>query len=634
MLEDALATLQAHADLLHAVKHAAEVIGAVILEAIGAELLASTVIIGTLTVATAVGTAVILAGSIGLQLLLNRPNRASIPGGPALPPPEAGHQPVRQTSASRIVGYGRVRLAGAYMLFEASNKVSYDVIALHHGRIAGFVGFYLHDDVVTLGGGGVVNGMADGRYGTGKVTIATHLGTDPETAFGAIISGLFPIWTAAHRGDGIASLMLKCDPVAAIGDFPTIFPRGLPLPSAVMDCTPIYDWRDGAQAAGNSATWKVSANPVVQLVDFLTNADRGMGLAWATLITPVIAALTVEANLCDAGVARADGGSEPRYASNGSFPLDSDPADVISSILDTCDGWISQNGDGSLALKVGVYRAPTIALSSKHVRGVSLQYDLADEEVVNELTLDYTEPQLDYKTVPGRPWRDETDISARGKTRSQRFALPWVYSHPQARRLAKRRMAQFRAPLRGTLTTTLYGLRALGERWVLVDVPDITADLVGLVVEIRAMTIDLLNASVTFKFVSVNPNSIDAWDPATEENSAASIPGKLVFPPPPVPANVAAIPDPVFLAGNFIVSFDDPGRSDLLYQVEWRVNGSGGSFLTESNTGGTLASGRVSVKAGRTAPFPATYEVKVRSFAPSGPPSAFSSSTTVTVVGP
>lgn len=600
-----------------------EAVGSLALAAVGEEafaLLPIFGIAGATTYAGVVGSAILIGGSVGLSMLLNRPQGTAGDqiGGPALPPPEASHQPLKQAIPPRMVGFGRVRLAGAYVLFEAKSGVSYDIIAFHHGPIGGIVGYYLNDDVITIDAStGVVDVQGDGRYGSSAITIKTRTGLVPETAYSEISTPLSTIWGANYRGDGLASLALICSQQSTPSAFANIYPRGLPQPSVVADCTSILDPR--------TSTSSVSTNPVLQAIFYLTDVDRGMGFDYGTLITPNLAALMVHADICDAQVARNDGSTEARYTSNGSFSLDSDPADVLSSILDTCDGWLSQNGDGTLSLVVGQFIAPTIALESQHIRGCSIQYDVAEEEAVNELTLEYTEPRLDYQTEPGQSWRNETDISERGKVLSQRFALPWVYSHPQARRLAKRRDAQNNAALRGTLTTTLYGIRCLGERWVQVNAPDLP-DLESLTIEIRGMTVDLLNATCSINFISVDPAAIDAWNPATEEGSPPVIPQKLVFPPPPVPANLTVI-DP-----RITIAFDNPGRSDLTFQAEFRVNGSSGAFtLGVAGLAATLVSGRfqVHIHDPSFVDF-TTYEIKLRAFAPAGAGSAFSSSVVAT----
>ena len=152
----------------------------------------------------------------------------------------------------------------------------------------------------------------------------------------------------------------------------------------------------------------------------------------------------------------------------------------------------------------------------------------------------------------------------------------------------------------------------------------------NVVVEVLGVTVDLLNARCAIKFVSVDPLTIDAWDKDTEEGSPPVIPEKLIAPAPPVPANVDGDAT-LFLEGaKFDVSFDDPGRADLDYQIRWRIFGSGDPYSEDARTPGTLDAGRVHVLGGFDAPA-GTYEVGVRSFAPSGPGSSYSSSVTIVV---
>lgn len=616
----------------------AETVGIILLGALGLAELGATAIIGTLTVASVVGGAVLLAGAIGLQLLLARrpAGAAASLAATSLPPPEAGHAPLRQAIGSRVRGYGRNRLAGVYMLYEELSGDSYDVMAFHHGRIAGIVGYYLHDDVVEIDGSGVVEGQGDDRYSGDVIEINTRLGLDTETAYSDLVTAFTSsaIWTNSHRGDGLASASLVCQGVT-LEDYTTVYPRGLPVLSIIADCAPLFDARDEAQLRSDSSTWLVSSNPVVQAIECLTSSDAGFGFEYDTLILPVVDALNAEADLCDAAVTLASGGSEPRYRSDGFFALDSDPVDVLSAILDSCDGWLSENGDGSLALKVGVYRAPTFTIEARHIKGFSLQYGVADEELINEIAFTYTEPQADYKSLPGNPWRDETDIDRRGKTRSQNFPLPWVQSHSQGRRLSKRKMAKLNAPLRGTIRTTLYGIQALGERWIEIDAGEVCDDFTGLVIEVMNMKVDLMKAEVFFDFIKVNPNEIDAFDATEEEGDAPTIPDKLVSPPPPIPASVLASQLRSGGGADFIrlsVSLTDPARSDLTYQVAYRVSGSGSAFTELARAGGSLAGGRVTVVVSTLIAdhdqATSDLEVKARAYAPTGSPSSYSSSAT------
>lgn len=606
----------------------AETVGLLLLSWIGITGAAATFTIGAtgITLAGLVGTAALVGGSIGLNYLL----AARVPlNDTSLPAPESGHQAIRQAIPPRVAGYGRNRLAGAYLLYEEEGGDSYDVQGFHHGRIGGVIGYYLHDDVVDVVGG-VVQEQGDGRYGDNLVSIDTRLGLDTETAYAPIVSALPSVWTSAHRGDGIASASLICLAADDPSDYTIKYPRGKPELSVVADCSPIFDPRDSDQDREDPSTWLVSSNPVLQLLDILTNADRGMGLDWDILVAPVLEALMAEADLCDALVYCKDGSSEPRYKSDGIFTLDGDPVDVIAAILDTCDGWISENGDGSLALKVGLYRTPEFVLEGEHIKGFSIQYGVPDEEVVNELTLEYTSPSLDYKTAPGAPLRDEDDISSRGQVRSKPLALKWVQSHPQGQRLLKRKMAQLNAPLRGTVTTTMYGFRGLGERWIKIEAPEYP-DFADLVIEVRGVTIDLIRGTLTFRFVSVDPETANAWDPATEEGDAPTIPEKLVSPPPPIPV-IDHINAVLFVGSpfKFQIIIDDPGRSDLRYQARWRISGSGSAYTVDPLADGVLlVGGQLAISEGYGADYGNLYEVQLRSYAPSGLPSDWSTSKTV-----
>jgi hypothetical protein len=287
--------------------------------------------------------------------------------------------------------------------------------------------------------------------------------------------------------------------------------------------TPYYARVAGVLAS--PAQWCcVISNPVLQRIDYLTSRDHGMGLDRSKLIDPVLATLMAKANLCDELVLDRNGNSEPRYACCGKFNFDEDPADVLGAIDATCDLWETEDGEGHLAIEVGVYQAPTVSLrlddGSLLMGPFSIDYDVADESTINELQITYTDPASKYQEVAGRPWRNEADISARGLVRSQSLALPFVRKHSQARRLAKRAMARLSMP-HGTLTAPLAGLQALGQRWVKISYP-IIPELADAVVELSKGSIDFMRGTVTFEWLLIDPTTIDAWDPATEEDGPIS----------------------------------------------------------------------------------------------------------------
>ncbi len=540
-----------------------------------------------LTVAGAVGGAALFAASVAVAFAT----------APEVPKAGDGSQAIRQSIPPRPFGYGRTRVAGAYMLYEVdpSNDDSHDVVAFHQGGIAGVVHVYLNDDVVEISAStdyviGILNGPSDARYeanaggAANSVNVQYRLGASTETAYADVITAMPTLWTSSHRGDDVASLMLRCENTAT-ANIPKLYPRGLPRPSVVGDLAPVWDPRDTGQSRADATTWTVSSNPVLQLLDYLTHDDRGPALDYTTLIEPNIDDWMDEADICDEAATKADGSTEPRYRSDGWAFLTTDPAEVIGAILATCDGWLTEGGDGTLELFVGKLTGRTLAITfnDDHIVGFDIDKGVPDEDLVNEVQFTYTAPQANWRDCPGVAMRDETAITDAGVVRSTRLQLSWVQSHSQGRRLAKRMLARHTAAARGSITTTLYGLRALGQRWVRVSSRLVT-DLADAVIEITRARIDLANARVTFEWTLVDEATVDAWDETTEEGEAPSY-----F---PVPTNVAAV-DPG--AGTTIrVDFDelDPVQDWLYYVIDYRVGTSGAwsrkvvsaSLLTDAGT--------------------------------------------------
>jgi hypothetical protein len=68
----------------------------------------------------------------------------------------------------------------------------------------------------------------------------------------------------------------------------------------VADCSPCWDPRDPAQHRNDETTWLYTSNPVIELIDYLTRVDGGMGLDLDTILPPAQLALwMIEADICD-----------------------------------------------------------------------------------------------------------------------------------------------------------------------------------------------------------------------------------------------------------------------------------------------------------------------------------------------
>lgn len=192
-------------------------------------------------------------------------------------------------------------------------------------------------------------------------------------------------------------------------------------------------------------------------------------------------------------------------------------------------GWL-KSGDGALSITVGVYRTPTDPpLTEKHIFGFALNYGQADEQTVNEIDISFTDPAFKYASNQPEPWRDEAAISLTGVLRSQSLDLKWVQSWQQARRLAGRAMQRLNPAMTGSFTTSLYGLRYLGKRWVPIQYPFVSG-LQNNVVEIQSAQVDLMAGNIVWNFNLIDTGSIEAYTPAGAD-AAPSAPPSLPIGP-------------------------------------------------------------------------------------------------------
>ncbi|MGL3208683.1 hypothetical protein [Bradyrhizobium sp. BR 1433] len=449
----------------------------------------------------------LLATSIGLQFALNNPD---------IPKPENGAVPLKQGVVARRRGYWINRLSGPYLLFIAAGGNSQDMIAFHSGRIEEVLQIYLHDQPVSVSPapthGAVTTVATVGADQYAGVLIQIFYGLDSQNSCDMLnpdsTSGY---WTPAYAGRGTACLALYCQRAPDPEAFTKRFQQGLPLPSVVAKCAPIWDPRDPAQSVADPSTWTASPNGVLQLMDYITLADGGMGEDREILFPPaVVDQWMAEAALCDQVTSYG-----PRFQTAGWYNFDNSPESVLGNLLATMDGWLTEAGDGTLALTVGVYREPTEpAIMPRHILGCTVQFGTADEDSVNQLDVTFTNPDIGYVSDPINPVRDEEAITRAGVVRNRPLDLSWVQNSGQAAMLGERALLRANPEASGTLVTTLYGLRYMGKRWVKIQFPPYVKRLNErgvCVVEIQDKgKIDLTNSRVTFNWRLVDPDELGA----------------------------------------------------------------------------------------------------------------------------
>lgn len=449
--------------------------------------------------ATLVGSGLFLAASIGLQYALSRP----------APKAEDGSQPVRQPLQPRQRGYWNNRLSGAVMLATAGGAApttAVMVCAFHQGPIDSIIGLYFDDDQVVatndiLHGGNTGSIIGPGGY-YASASLSINLGLPGQVAdpalTGSVASGL---WTSDFVGNGIAYWGLQATAPSDPTQFAKLYPRGLPKPSVVANCSRIWNPRDGSQDPNDQSTWHSRSNPVLQLLDYLRIADGGMGFALDEFCPPArLAQWMTEADLCDVDL----GGGDIRFQSGGWYTYDTQPQDVVNKMLATMDGWLAPAGDGTLALTVGVYREPTLPpIQARHVLDCLVTLGNPDETLINQLDCSWTNPLEDYATDQSEPIQDSGSVSLVGEIKRQPLDLSWVQWLPQVVRLGESALRRLNPKRSGTIITTLYGLIYRGQRWIKLQFP--FPGLENCVIEVQDLQVDILGGTVTIKFNRYDP---------------------------------------------------------------------------------------------------------------------------------
>jgi hypothetical protein len=596
------------------------------------------------TTAFSIASTVVSGLTLGLTALGVQSAAGLLGLGPSMPKPVTTETAIKTSRPPRISAYGRMRLYGAYIIYEtADNGVAVDVYAVHEGQMSALVQRYLGDDPVTLTAE-FVNAGSDGRYGDSKVSFYHTDGAVPGTPFSAVTTLLgSTIWTTDHRGDGVVLVAVLSASVKA-EDFQTIYPQSQPpIPSLVADwqACPNPSSSDPLDESG----WGYTENPVRHLLHYmlvregpkpsLPKSDAGYAAElaalrsawWAAKIAPTLSYWIAAAAVCNEARTLNAGGTEAKYRACIAHKHTEKHEAVKSAILATFDGWMAPRADGAIVIYAGKYYTPTVSIGPDEI--VSYTYEgggVDDDRAVNELVCSYVSALHDYNTVECDAWRDEDDITERGQVLSSSLD-PGVPSHAQVRYLAKRLMQRTNAPSRGTVTTNIAGRAARGERFINLRIEESGAVFYDGPAEILSLSRSL-SGGVTFEWVQADP-AVDNWTAATEEGEPAAVGNRIA----PTPLDTPAIDTatPATESGQSYVDLDvtAPDRTDMTWYAHWRIDGASvwgaDAVYTDTAAGSPVAL--------RVGPVPSgeTIEVEVAYTVGDGRRSPWSASTSVVI---
>jgi hypothetical protein len=489
--------------------------------------------------------------SIGLNFLASSMFR------PPQPKPEDIQQSTKQPTQPRTRHYGRVKVSGPWAFAEAKGGNFHKVLALGVGPIDAFEETWIEDQKVTLNGSGWVTSGPWGDAPPNNARILLRRGLSTETVYSELRS-VFPEWTTAHRGDGIASLYVQqsgCNQE----NYLKRWPKGIDTSLRVVmraalvknPVTGIIAWNDNAAAV---------------VCDYITHRD-GMRLPEAIVSTPQAQAGWVTSyNRSLQALPLKGGGTEARYRLWGSYSLEERPADVLGRMLACCDGRLVPTPDGGLTLDIGGPDAADVIIGPDAITGFSELGRGRDVlSTANTIRATFLDPKGDYQAADADPWVDAADVSERGEiVADKQFNMS--PSHSQCRRLMKLEAYRANPKWVGTFQLNLRGLAAFAKRYVRIQYPLFQIDerfeiqdfkfivseggiLTGVAIQVQSM-----------------PVAASQWDPAQEEGDAPVADDSEGG---GVPTPAAPLVD-IIAGPKARLSFSPPPSNAYVYQAQFK----------------------------------------------------------------
>lgn len=532
-----------------------EAIGAAIITAATASATTGAVVgayaIAGVSLSTIVGTTALFGGSLLVRTLTTPDSKQKV----------ASRQfATRQALPPRRRAYGRVKLSGPFIAYDAFGGSFLIGVYLVEGPIDAYEEFWLDDRLAALPPGSL-GGPAGVLPWLGAVTIEAHLGT-PDQVASPLLQQL-PYWTADRRLRGCAYIAQRAAPVPE-KFFQKVYESGSwPQPRAVIRASKVRNINDPAQTA-DPATWAWSDIAALCIRDFLTHPTWGMQVPEALIDDD---SFRLKASIDAEPIVNVYGNTYPRYFLAGTYDLTDEPADVLQGMLDACDGRLFLTPDGKIGITGGRYVPPEVTIGQDAVISFgSLEAGSGKRATFNRLKTSYVSWAHDYQQIEGEPWDDLDGQEESGEILEQDFSRPWVSLHNQLRRLAKIHTAKQNPRFRITgMVTSRAGLPALYEDVIRLALPRYGIDAVFRVE--RAVAAGD-GSTCTFDLASIDPTAWD-FDAATEEGDTPPLPNVDAAPEViPSPQNLTVLVERRAVSGGISAVFvrlvaAEPERPDL-----------------------------------------------------------------------
>lgn len=489
---------------------------------------------------------------------------------PSAPKPEDGKFNLKQSVPPLVYVLGKVKKAGDYAFLEETGGIAYHITVLAAHKINGFVSHWLHDEEAALDGSG--NVTSPGHFNS-QVTIATRLGAAASTAYSAVVSAFPSIWTSAHRGDGLATVMMYARSVAA-EEIQTTYPSGMPQHQAIIEGhAEIYDPR--------TETYGYTTNFALFRLWHLTSPVGGK----LTLDNMYLPDWEDAADVCDQDILNRAGGTEKRYHGGMWFRANNNPVDIGRVMDQAAELVVYERADGKIGVHGGEYVAPDVRLTANEI--VSLNYDANRRIGTSVLAVRgrYTDPEKGYNTtdaaIYGVPYPSDDE-------RTKTVENSAVQKHNHIARLQKIAYIRANAPRVRIVAHFEQARNVPYRRFVTVHLPP---KMTEAVVEITGRpTLSLRNLTYTFDGIIVPPDLYE-FNAATEEG----VPGSNVIPVErdaiPLPADFVVTIATESVGGGSTAAYAAATftfqNATFQYEMEWEPTAGGAKQSVQGNAGET-----------------------------------------------
>ena len=357
---------------------------------------------------------------------------------------------VREPVVPRDMVYGRARKGGVMVFVHASgakDQYLHLVIVLAAHRVKSIGTIWFEGEMAVTAGG-----IVQGRW-AGKITVEKRLGAEDQTVFASLMANVPDKWNSAHRLAGCAALYLR------LTYDPDAFPGGIPNITVDLEGKDdILDPRTGSRG--------YSENPALCLADYLAHSAYGIGAALGAADGVAAESVIEAANICDEVVPLAAGGSERRYACNGTVSLAESPKTIVEGMLSAMAGRSAVQG-GTWRIHAGAYRLPEVTLTADDVRdgGLVLATRISQSANFNGVRGQFVSPENDWQPDDFPAYASAVYLAEDGGVAKWRdLALPFTISAAMAQRLAKIELERARRQMTVKLAGKLAAWRAsVGE---------------------------------------------------------------------------------------------------------------------------------------------------------------------------